>query len=327
MRPRVIFAVSVVVIALGASACGSTSDQALSRSLAPLPRSRVVVSTSTPPTTVANPTCTDPAQSLQPDQPLPAPEEMPAGSPMKAIQDRGFLIVGVDQGTLNWGYRDPRDGSIKGLDVDLLKEVARAIFGDASDARLQFKTVTTAQRIAAVKSGAVDMVASLLTATCARWREVDFSTVYYLAHQDVLVPNESNIQTSADLAGKRVCATRGSTSIDNIHRLVPNAIIFPVDTRTDCLVALQEGTVDALTSDDTILASFQEQDRVAKTRTLGQLEVEPYAIAIKQGNEDLVRFVNSVLERMRADGTLSALYVKWLGGKGPTGPPQAEYRP
>jgi polar amino acid transport system substrate-binding protein len=180
-----------------------------------------------------------------------------------------------------------------------------------------------------VKARQVDMVASLLSATCARWNDVDFSTEYYEAHQDVLVPIDSPVHGVGDLAGKTVCATRGSTSITNIRRQVPTAKIYPVDARADCLVALQDGRVDAITSDDTILASFQAQEEKNNTRLLGQpLEAEPYAIAIPKSSstdEDLVRFVNDVLDRMRDDGTLERLYQQWLGPNAPPSPPTTMY--
>ncbi len=92
-----------------------------------------------------------------------------------------------------------------------------------------------------MQDGRVDMVASLLTATCPRWNDVDFSTVYYDAHQDVLVDDTSTIHTLDDLTGKTVCATQGSTSIANIAKVVKNVMLYPVAARSDCLVALQEG--------------------------------------------------------------------------------------
>ena len=79
-------------------------------------------------------------------------------------------------------------------------------------------------------------------------------------------------------------------------------------------MALQDGEVDAITSDDTILSSFQAQEEQNDTRLLRQpLEDEPYAIAMPKGHEDLVRFVNDVLDRMRNDGSLESLYRHWLG--------------
>ena len=310
---------ALTVVLVGLAACSSPSNSPVSRSLGALTDPTTTTAAPSTATTTA-PTPCDPRQSFAPDPTLPTPT-------VAAIRNRGMLVVGVDQGTLHWGYRDPRDGTIRGLDVDILRQIALAIFGSDPDAHLQFKTLTTAERVQAVQSGKVDMVASLLTATCDRWNDVDFSTVYYEANQDVLVPVGSPVQTVTALAGKTVCATRGSTSITNIQHQVPTAKIYPVDTRADCLVALQDGEVDAITSDDTILKSFQAQEEKSDTCLLRQpLESEPYAIAMPKGHEDLVRFVNDVLDHMRADGSLEALYREWLGDEdAPPTPPDPGY--
>lgn len=318
MKRAVAVIAVVLALGLGAAACSSTSNEAMTRSLAPLPQPPSATVNS--PVTTAPATCTNPRESF-------APDGNAAGPTISDIQSRGMLVVGVDQGTAGWGNRDPRDGQLTGLEVDLLQDIASAMFGGDPLAHLKFKTVTTAQRIAAVKSGKVDMVASLLTATCERWEEVNFSSVYYNAKQSVLVNKDSDIEAVSDLADRTVCATRGSTSIVEIAKVVPTAKVYPVDTRSDCMVALQEGRVDAITSDDTILRSFQAQEPIVHTRTLEPLAhvEEPYAIAIQQGHEDLVRFVNGVLEQMREDGRLEALYVRWLDQDAPAAPPPAEY--
>ncbi len=325
---RVAVLAAAALVAVGTVACSSSSDGALSHSIRPLEPPASTATTAPAPTSTTIP-C-EPRASFRPDtDSVPDPSQFAPGSTMATIRKNNMLVVGVDEGTQGWGFRDPKSADIKGLDVDLLGAVAEAIFRDGNPgAHLKFKTLTTAERIAAVKNGDVDMVASLLTATCGRWQDVDFSTEYYEAHQDVLVPADSTVSSLADLAGKTVCATRGSTSIEHIHEMVPKANLFPVAARSDCLVALQEGEVDAITSDDTILASFQAQEKRTTTRLLdnSSFQPEPYAIAIAKGHEDLVRFVNSVLEQMREDGALQQLYTQWLGDSVPD-PPAPEYLP
>ena len=207
---------AAALLAVGAAACSSPSDEALSRSITPLGPPTSTATTAPPPTTTP-PTC-KPRASLRPESDsVPDPSQFPPGSTMATIRDDGMLVVGVDEGTQGWGYRDPKSAEIKGLDVDLLRVVAEAIFRDGDpDAHLKFKTLTTAERITAVANGDVDMVASLLTATCGRWETVNFSTEYYEARQGVLVPRDSRITSLADLSGRTVCRDPG-LDVDRRH--------------------------------------------------------------------------------------------------------------
>jgi polar amino acid transport system substrate-binding protein len=230
---------------------------------------------------------------------------------VQAIRRRGHLIAGVDQNTLLLGYANPLHGQhIEGFEIDLLHELSRALFGKPD--RIEFRALTTDQRISAAKDGSVDIVADAVTINCYRATQVDFSSVYLLAGQRVLVPSSSPARSLKDLGGKRVCATKTSTSITALEQY-PRVIPYPVAQRTDCLVALQRGEADAITSDDAILRGFQAQDPY--TKLIGPtIEPEPYGMAISKHHPDLVRWVNRELARMRADGTWRRLYRKWLPG-------------
>jgi polar amino acid transport system substrate-binding protein len=220
--------------------------------------------------------------------------------------------VGVDENTLHFGYRDPATGELRGLEIDLVREIARAIFGDPN--KVRFVTVVTDEKVPFVKEGKVDMTVSVVSMTCDRWHDVAFSAEYFRAVQQVMVRANSPIQGLADLGGKKVCVTAGSTTIRKIQAAAPTAIPYPVEARTDCLVALQEGTVDAIATHNTILAGLSEQDRKT-TRILDDtFSVQDYGIPIAHDRPDLVRFVNGVLERMRADDSLQHLYEHWLTG-------------
>jgi polar amino acid transport system substrate-binding protein len=265
--------------------------------------------------------------SLPPLTPLPAPGNMPPGSFMAKIEQAGHLTAGVDQSTFLWGYRDPQTGQLSGFDIDMLHQVSQAIFGDPN--RIRFVVVPNSQRIPAVQSGAVDIVAETMTINCARKQLVDFSTVYYNAGQRILAPVDSHITGPASLAGKRVCATSGSTSIQNLQTLKVNPPVKPVAAanQADCLVLLQQGQVDAISTDDTILQGLAAQD--PNVQLVGQaFTAEPYGMAISKAHPDFVAFVNAVLARERANGTWAAIYKHWLGrfdgGRVPA-PPAATY--
>jgi polar amino acid transport system substrate-binding protein len=264
----------------------------------------------------------DPEASLRPG-PLPSPGAMPPGSTMATIAERGRLIVGVDQNTYFFGSRNPATGQPEGFDIDLAREIARHIFGDPN--RIQFRVVDASQRESFLQSGLVDLVVRTYTITCARKESVDFSTVYYYAHQKILAAKGSGIHSAADLSGKRVCAVSGTTSLSRLFALEPRPKLLGVSTWTDCLVLLQQGQVDAISTDDVVLRGLARQDPTVEV--VGpDMSVEPYGVGVKKENSDLVQFVNGVLEQMRNDGTWERLYDAHLRSLGPSpGPPTAKY--
>jgi polar amino acid transport system substrate-binding protein len=318
---------AILLIALVAG-CGASAPAPGGRDVAFAPPVPVGASVQAgPPTTTTGapaPDC-DPTASLRPDGPLPPPGQMPAGSTMASIVASGRLRVGVDQNTYLFGFRDSISGELEGFDVDIARQVAAALFGDPS--RIQFITLTSTQRIPALQQNQVDIVVRTMTVTCERWRDVDFSTVYYQAGQQVLVNRDSGYTDLDSLAGKPVCAAAGSTSLRNLANAPSKPVPVAVRDWSDCLVMLQQGQVEAVSTDDTILNGMAAQD--PNTRVVGpRFTAEPYGIAVAKGREDLVRFVNAVLERIRADGTWAALYVQWLTRLGPVpAPPTARYRP
>jgi polar amino acid transport system substrate-binding protein len=258
----------------------------------------------------SGPACTEIKDSLRPEGPLPEPGAMPPGSTMAAIAERGRLIVGVDQGKFNAGYRDPITGELKGSDIDVAKMMAAAIFGDPN--KIQYVVLNIADRPAAVAEHRVDMVVNSFTVTCERQKLVEFSTAYMAASQRILVPKDSGVREVEDLTGKRVCTSKGSTT-ENVLKALPLALdVVALPGIPDCIVELQHGRVAAVSSDDMILAGLAAQD--PQTSVVGRaLDHAFYAIGMNPGSPDLVRFVNGVLERGREDGSLAEIFRKWLG--------------
>jgi polar amino acid transport system substrate-binding protein len=276
------------------------------------------------------------AQSEQSRPPAPPPEQCgdvtaslrpsadATGPALTTIRTRGRLLVGLDIGSNLFSFRDPLTGTLTGFDVDIAREIARDLFG--SPDRVEFRVLSAADREAALQSHTVDIVVKTMTITCERRRNVTFSTTYLMAHQRILVLKSSRITGTADLAGKRVCVVAGTTSLQRVHRDQPAADVLTVPTWSDCLVVLQQGQVDAVSTDDVLLAGLAVQDPY--TRMVGGiLSDEPYGVGIPLGADDLVRFVNHTLDRLRTDGTWNRLYERWLGSLGPSpGPPAPSYK-
>jgi polar amino acid transport system substrate-binding protein len=311
-------------------ACSSTSG-------GPADQARIAVE---PPTT----TTTEPPDSAQCNEGEPTPDSYaPAGagselavSPtlQRLRSDRtARLKVGVDESTPNFGVRT-ENGDLEGLEVDLVRAIARAIWPDEPDidGRMQWIAVTTDEKVSFADDGTVDLTASNVTISCPRWKQVAFSTPYFTTPQRIMVRIDSGIDTLADLGGKKVCVPRGASTKKLLEKLASAPEVIEVDSRPDCLVALQEGVVDAYASHDTILFGMQQQDPDVMTIIADDLpDPSDYGIAMNLLDPGFVRFVNQVLEDMRADGRLAELYRIWLTdrgySRGDLRVPVARYRP
>lgn len=321
MSARVVTA--VIWFALAVAGCGASPTPPPSVSIPPAPVRPAGAQEITTAPTAAQADCGDAEASLRPGQ-QPAPGAMPPGSTMAAIADRGRLIVGVDQNTFMFGYRDPFSGELEGFDIDLAREIARRIFGDPD--RIDLQVVEANQREPALESGQVDLVVRTFSITCERKQTIDFSTTYFYANQKILARRGSKIHSAAELSGKRVCSVSGTTSLKRVFDLNPRPTLIGVTSWTDCLLMLQQGQVDAISTDDVVLKGLARQD--PDVDVVGEsMGIEPYGVGVKKGNDDLVRFVNGALAEIRSDGTWERLYDKWLRSLGPSpGPPQPRYQ-
>jgi polar amino acid transport system substrate-binding protein len=319
---------ALCVLVLAAAACGSSSAPPPSVAIAPVDAQPSGAQEVTTAPETANADCGDREASLRPG-PLPAPGAMPPGSTMATIAERGRLIVGVDQNTNLFGYRNPATGQLEGFDIDVAREMARSIFGDPKPGdpdRVDLRVVEAGQRESALENGEVDLVARTYSITCSRKNKVAFSTTYFNAVQRILAVKGSGIDSAAKLEGKRVCAVKGTTSLAALLALNPKPTVTAVTSWTDCLVMLQQGQVDAISTDDVVLTGLARQD--PNVEVVGSsIAVEPYGIGVKKENADLVRFVNGVLDRMRDDGTWQRLYDANLRSLGPAPePPTPRYQ-
>ncbi|MFD9895078.1 glutamate ABC transporter substrate-binding protein [Amycolatopsis sp. NPDC059027] len=248
-----------------------------------------------------------------------------AGSTMAKIKERGKLIAGVDQTTYLFGSRNPVSGNLEGFDIDMVNEVADAIFG-SHQGKVQFRAITSGQREDVLINHEVDIVVRTYSITCARKKKVNFSSVYYVAGQRILAPKEAKADTLADLSGKRVCAAKKSTPLTKITTDPAKVVPVSVDNWSDCLVMLQQGQVDAVSTDDTILAGMAAQDPQRIEVKGPRFTTENYGIGIPKENDDMVRFVNAVLENVRR-GDWQKSYDAWVGKPlGAASPPAAQYQ-
>jgi polar amino acid transport system substrate-binding protein len=269
--------------------------------------------------------CLNPAIKAHPEEQTlsPSSADGPTIDKIKARQgEKRKLIVGVDQNSYRWGYRNPNGGpkaDLEGFDIDLVHRIAKDILGDAN--AVQFKAIPTSQRIPAIEKGRVDMVVRTMTINCTRVGQVAFSAPYFKTGQQVLAPKSSSIDGYDDtLAKKKICTAEGSTAFTKLEddkkagRLVASADIrTQVPSQLDCLVRLQLGEVDAVVTDGALAASQAAQDPTVEVKGV-PFTTEYYGVAMAKKADDLVRRVNQILVDYRKDGTdgWQASYDRWL---------------
>ncbi|QLY34498.1 glutamate ABC transporter substrate-binding protein [Nocardia huaxiensis] len=302
-------------------ACGSAPDPDPPLTLPPgdgLPPGATLITTNPP---QRGPDTCNATASLRPGA-QPAPGNMPAGSTMARIVANGKVRIGVDQNLYPMGYRNPATGQIEGFDIDIAYEIARDLFGDPT--KVELHPIESAQRIPALTNGEVDLVVQTLSATCERATQIAFSTTYFAATQRILAVKGSGIRSADDLGGRTVCELPRTTTLDTLLALPNPPTIIAMPNWLDCLTLLQQGEVDAVSTDTPILAGLIAQDPNLEI-VGGDMAPDDYSVGVPKQHTDLVRFVNGVLERIRTDGTWQRLYNARLSILGPAGPPTPKY--
>ncbi|WP_327698084.1 glutamate ABC transporter substrate-binding protein [Streptomyces sp. NBC_00459] len=212
------------------------------------------------------------------------------------------IKVGIKFDQPGIGLKEP-DGSFSGFDVDVATYVAKQL-GYEPD-KIEWVETKSADRETALARGDVKFIAASYSINDKRKAKVDFAGPYLLAHQDLLVKADSNIAKGTDLNGKNLCSVTGSTSAQNIKdTIAPKANLRENSGYSECIAALQSGAVDAVTTDDSILAGFAAQDKYEGQFKLAGLKLsnENYGIGVKKGDTATVNKINTALEKMVSDG-------------------------
>jgi polar amino acid transport system substrate-binding protein len=230
---------------------------------------------------------------------------------LEDIRQRGVLVAGVKDSLPPFGYVDPVTRSVVGYDVDFVRALA-----DRLGVKLELKPVTSANRIPQLVTGNIDIIAATMTKNPERARQIDFSHAYFLTGQKFLV-RKGSVRTLKDLEGKRIATAKGSTSEQNARHAVPSATILAFDDYPQAFLALRQGRVAAVTTDEAILAGI-----LAKAPDKGHYEIaalrisdEPYGLGMRKGDAALVAFVNRTLLDMERSGEARLIFERWFGQK------------
>ena len=213
------------------------------------------------------------------------------------------IKIGIKFDQPGLGLKKP-DGSYSGFDVDVATYVAKAL-GYKAD-QIEWVETKSADRENALQRGDVKFIAATYSITDERKQKVDFAGPYLLAHQDLLVKKDATIAKGTDLNGKKLCSVTGSTSAQNVKdTIAPKANLRNLSGYSECIAGLQSGAVDAVTTDDSILAGFAAQDKYKGQFKLAGLKLsnENYGIGVKKGDTATVDKINEALKKMVSDGS------------------------
>jgi aspartate/glutamate/glutamine transport system substrate-binding protein len=226
------------------------------------------------------------------------------------IKEDKKIVFGVKHDTRLFGLKNPSTGEVEGFDIDLSKELAKEMFGD--DVKVEYKEVTSKTRVPLLNNGKVDAVVATMTINEERKKEVDFTDVYFDAGQSLLVKKGSKVKGLEDLKkGTKVLATKGSTSAINIKEKAPETQVLEYENYAEAFTALKSGKGDALTTDDAILYGMVEEDPSFEL-VGGTFTEEPYGIAVKKGNKELVDALNKALKSLKDSGKYDEIKKKWI---------------
>ncbi len=230
-------------------------------------------------------------------------------STLEGVKQRGVLRAGVRQDVPGFGIVDEKGGTV-GFDIDIATELAKRL-----GVKIELVPVTAATRIPLLQQGRIDLIAATLTHYRERDRVIDFSIGYFWTGQKLMVKKSSNIQSIADMAGKRAGTTVGALALKNLAAAQPKAVGQTFEGYPEAFLAMQRGLVDAVVADVIILAGLRANapnsgDYVIVGESLGGGD---YAIGVRENDSKWRDAINFALQDMWRDGTWDKIYGRWVG--------------
>ncbi|MBC7291004.1 MAG: glutamate ABC transporter substrate-binding protein [Actinotalea sp.] len=249
-----------------------------------------------------------------------SPSDFPEGSTMAELADAGSIRIGTKFDQPLFGLVGP-NGVPEGFDVEIGKMLAERL--GIAEGDIEWIETISANREQFIENDQVDIVIATYTINDARKEQIDFAGPYYEAGQSILtLADNEDIQGPDDLAGKRVCTVSGSTPEQNLLENFPDSEVVPFGAYSDCLQPLRNGQVDAVSTDNVILAGFAAENDDLEVR--GEpFTAEPYGIGLAKGDDDFRSWINDQLEEMFEDGSWTEAWEATAGTVLPTPEPPA----
>jgi polar amino acid transport system substrate-binding protein len=232
-----------------------------------------------------------------------------AADTLAEVKKKGVLVVGVKDSLQPFGYVDEKSREIVGYDVDIVRAIAKKL-----KVKLELKPVTSASRMPQLMEGNIDIIAATMTKNPERAKQIGFSHTYFATGQK-FIAKKGAVKHLNDLAGKKIGTAKGSTSEQNVKKAIPTSNVLSFDDYPQAFLALQQGKVAAVTTDEAILAGI-----LAKAPNRAQFEIpnvqisdEPYGLGMRKDDAKFIAYVDQTLLEMEKSGEAKKIFDKWFG--------------
>ena len=230
------------------------------------------------------------------------------------------IVVGTKFDQPGLGMRNP-DGTMSGFDVDVARYVAKELgYGPE---QIEWKESPSAQRETLIANDQVRFIVATYSITDKRKEKISFAGPYLITGQSLLVRADSSDITGPESLqnNKKLCSVSGSTPAQRIKDKYPGVQLQQYDTYSACVEALKNGAIDAVTTDEVILAGYAAQTPGAFKVVGEPFSEEKYGVGLKKGDTGLCTKITDALRKMEADGAWKAAFEKNLGPAGIAAPP------
>ncbi len=248
------------------------------------------------------------------------------GTRMAELADQGTINVGVKFDQPGLGFMETGADLPTGFDVDMAKLLVASLGIDPNDtSKVKYIETISDNREPFLESGKVDIVAASYSITDERRAVVGQTGPYFITGQQLLVPEDSDVEGPEDLQGKEVCSVTGSTSLDNAKEQGMKPVGF--DTYSQCVDKVLDGTVEAMTTDGTILLGYAAQNE-GDLKVVGDaFSEERIGIGYSKDRPEMCQWINDTLTKADEDGKWADAFEANLGGSGADTPDFPELDP
>ena len=233
----------------------------------------------------------------------------PPADTLAEVKKKGVLVAGVKDSLPPFGYIDEKTRTIIGYDIDFVNAIAKKL-----GVKVELKPVTSASRMPQLQEGNIDIIAATMTKNAERAKVIDFSDTYFFTGQK-FITKKGTVKSVQDLAGKKIGTAKGSTSEQNVKKAIPTATVLSFDDYPQAFLALQQGKVAAVTTDESILAGILGKAPNKNKFEIPNLQIseEPYGLGMRKDDKNFVDFVNKTLLEMEKTGEAKKIFDKWFG--------------